>query len=97
MLLGRFKVPTALLGNIGEFLDYNQSERLHDEDSSEHEVAAKGSEDSTALAWKVSGQSLGHLEFIGTARIELAWALLQLSLIAWVSAGMAVCKRVYKA
>ena len=39
-----FRVPSGLLGNIGEPLDHSQSERLHEGEPSEREGSAEDSE-----------------------------------------------------
>ena len=43
-----FRVPSDLLGNIGEPLDYSQSEQLHEDEPGEREVVAEESEASAS-------------------------------------------------
>ena len=54
-----FRVPSDLLGNIGEPLDHSQSERLHEDDPGEHEVTAERSEDGTGADLESAGPVAG--------------------------------------
>ena len=54
-----FRVPSDLLGNIGETLDHSQSERLHEDDPDEREVTAGRSEDGTGADLESAGPAAG--------------------------------------
>ena len=71
-----FRVPSDLLGNIGEPLDHSQSERLHDDEHEDYEAAAdehlRGVRDpeSTGLAAGLSGT---HWEDEGSVPPDTSW------------------------
>ena len=54
-----FRVPSDLLGNIGEPLDHSQSERLHEDDPGEHEVTGERSEAATGADLESAGPVAG--------------------------------------
>lgn len=54
-----FRVPSDFLGNIGEPLDYSQSERLHQDAPGEREVAAEESEVSAGPDLESAGPVTG--------------------------------------
>ena len=54
-----FRVPSSLLGNIGEPLDHSQSERIHEDDPGEHEVTGEQSEAGTGADLESAGPVAG--------------------------------------
>ena len=84
-----FRVPSSLLGNIGEPLDHSQSERIHEDDPGEHEVTAERSEAGTGAdlesAWPVAEPSQAEAlrEDESRARASTAGAAANPSVTCW--------------
>ena len=54
-----FRVPSDLLGNIGEPLDYSQSERIHDDEPGEREVVVEESKANASTNLESPGPTAG--------------------------------------
>ena len=82
-----FRVPSDFLGNVGEPLDHNQSEQLHEDEPGEREVAAEESEASTRAdlesAGPVAGPSGAHWEDGNQVPVGTAGAVAGPSVTRW--------------